>query len=211
MLRADPLALDRATTTKLKNKTPERAALRCLTLGRFYTGGLLVWRRRRPLELRMPPARSRQRKRTRRTQRAHSVSRQGPRQVPPLLMWFEISRKRNRSEVGCMPAAKFARARHAWREWRRQALDRALEKICVRSNMAVHRMWAEEPRGRDLPGNPHDKLATSRACVAGASSSARAPKKKVSLRAGNDSLSLTNSRSASVEASLKKLLAFSRV
>ena len=75
--------------------------------------------------------------------------------------------------------------------------------------MAVHRMWAEEPRGRVLPGNPHDKLATSRACVAGESSAH--PEKKVSFRAVNDSLSLTNSPTLSIEASLKKLLAFSRV
>ena len=70
-----------------QNKTPESFALRCLLLRPVSHRQFLVWRRRRPLELRMPPARSRQRKRTRRTRRAHSVSRQGPRQVPPLLRW----------------------------------------------------------------------------------------------------------------------------
>ena len=65
----------------------------------------LVWRRRRPLELRMLPARSRRRTRTRRTQRAHSVSRKGPRFVPPLLRWRQTSTQRARLKTG---AANFA-------------------------------------------------------------------------------------------------------
>ncbi len=68
---------------RAKNKTPERGALRCLNCRPVSHRQLLVRRRRRPLELKMPPARSRRRKRTRRTQRAHSVARQGPRQCLP--------------------------------------------------------------------------------------------------------------------------------
>src|SRR5215475_14027155 len=67
-----------------KTSTGERAGL---------SGAVTVFRSvryfwlacRRPPELRMLRAKSRQRKQRRRIQPAHRASRQGPRQVPPLL------------------------------------------------------------------------------------------------------------------------------
>jgi hypothetical protein len=118
---------------------------------------IMVWRRRRPLELRMPPARSRQRKQTRRTQRAHSVSRQGPRQVPPLLMSFEVSRKRDCSEVVASVRREICVRRYACPVWRRQPFDCARKKsVCGAACRCTDcgQSSAAAPRA-------HDKSATT--------------------------------------------------
>ena len=100
-------------------------------VSQFVTGftPAVGWRRRRTLELRMPPARSRPRTRTRRTPPAHSASRLGPRQVPP---WLRYAPK-----VACGGGApkRMAGARknnhpepHARPAWRPQPSDRAIQK-----------------------------------------------------------------------------------
>jgi hypothetical protein len=47
-------------------------------------------------------------------------------------------------ETGC---AAFARAGHAWREWREQPLDRPLQKVAVQCEAAVHNSAAAEIAG----------------------------------------------------------------
>ena len=208
-LRADPLALDRDDNYYIEKQNTGEGCSPVSNSRPVLHRRFMVWRRRRPLELRMPPARSRQRKRTRRTQRAHSVSRQGPRQVPPLLMWFEISRKRNCSEVVAWNYREICACRHARPEWRRQELDRAQKKsVCG----ATWRCTECGQRSRVAGFCRGTRMTNSRqAAHASPASPRRTPQKKVSICAVNDSLSLTNSRTLSIEASLKKLLAFSRV
>ena len=80
------------------------------------------------LELRMPPAKSRQRKRTRRTQRAHPV--QGKVHGSASLVDVrKPSRRRRRSEGTVHRRCKIRCICHARREWLRQAIDRAPQKI----------------------------------------------------------------------------------
>ena len=100
-------------------------------------GRCLVWLRRRPLELRMPPAISHRRKRTRRTQRAHSVSRKGPRCCLPCCDDGKLAQSAQGSKAVARRCDKSCMPRHALRTWRRQPFDRPRQNNAAAENAAV--------------------------------------------------------------------------
>ena len=91
------------------------------------------WRCRRPLEVRMLSARSRRRIQTRRIQRAHSVSRKGPRRMPPLLRYSYASTKRKRLEARLATARRNLHTGSCIADMPTQLLERATQNIAARA------------------------------------------------------------------------------